>query len=251
MPAYYVILRLPDEEQEEFTLMLPYVPNGRKNMLAWLGARSDGEAYGTATTIRFPQGELIFGPGQVEAAINQDPRVSEQLTLWNQQGSNAIMGNLLIWPIFNTLLYVQPLYLQAEETQLPQVKQVVVFYRSPPGATAGPQGQFVAMRPTLGEALEEIFGTAAGADEPSPGGTPTPSPTPSPDVTPTPSPTTGPTVAPTSSPGALPADVSALIDQANTQFEAAQAALQQGDFAEYGRQVEALQETLRQLEALL
>jgi len=250
MPAYYVILRLPEAENEEFTLMLPYVPNGRKNMLAWLGARSDGEEYGTAVTILFSQGELIYGPGQVEAAINQDPRVSEQLTLWDQQGSNAISGNLLIWPIFNTLLYVQPLYLEAEETQLPQVKQVIVFYRSPPGATAGPQGQFVAMRPTLGEALEEIFGTTAGAEEPTSGGTPTPSPTPSPGTTPSPTPTTGPTVAPTSSPGTLPSDVAALIEQANTQFEAAQAALQRGDFTEYGRQIELLQETLRQLEGL-
>lgn len=245
MPAYYVILRLPDEKQEEFTLMLPFVPNGRKNMLAWLGARSDGAAYGTAVTIRFAQGELSYGPSQVEAAINQDSRVSQQLTLWDQAGSNALMGNLLVWPIANTLLYVQPLYLVAEETQLPQVKQVVVFYRSPAGATNGPQGQFVAMQPTLKEALEEIFGAGVPDDgEITPGETPTPAPTPG--ETPTPTPTTGPTTAP----GQLPVDVAGLIDQANRQFEDAQAALQRGDFAEYGRLVEQLQETLRQLETL-
>ncbi len=249
MPAYYVILRLPDESQEEFTLMLPFVPNGRKNMLAWLGARSDAEEYGKAVIIRFPQGELIYGPSQVAAAINQDSRVSQQLTLWDQAGSNAIMGNLLIWPIGDSLLYVQPLYLEAEETQIPQVKQVVVFYRSPPGATSGPIGQFVAMRPTLGEALREVFGADVPIDDDLlPGETPSPEPSPTPGETPTPTPT--PTETPTSAPGQLPVDVAALIDQANRQFEEAQAALQSGDFAEYGRLVEQLEETLRQLETL-
>lgn len=249
MPAYYVILRLPDESTEEFTLMLPFVPNGRKNMLAWLGARSDGDQYGKAVIIRFSQGELIYGPSQVAAAINQDSRVSQQLTLWDQAGSNAIMGNLLIWPIGDSLLYVQPLYLEAEETQIPQVKQVVVFYRSLPGAKVGPQGQFVAMRPTLGEALREIFGADVPVDdELLPDETPTPEPSPTPGETASPTPT--PTTTPTSEPGQLPADVAGLIDQANRQFEAAQAALQAGDFAEYGRLVEQLEETLRQLETL-
>jgi hypothetical protein len=159
------------------------------------------------------------------------------------------MGNLLIWPIGDSLLYVQPLYLEAEETQIPQVKQVVVFYRSPPGAKTGPIGQFVAMRPTLGEALREIFGADVPIDDDLlPGETPSPEPSPTPGETPTPTPT--PTETPTSAPGQLPVDVAALIDQANRQFEEAQAALQSGDFAEYGRLVEQLEETLRQLETL-
>ncbi len=239
MSAYYVILRLPNEDKEEFTLMLPFVPNGRKNMVSWLGARSDGADYGKAVNIQFPKGENVYGPSQVEAAINQDPVVSEQLTLWGQRGSKYIMGNLLVEPIFDSLLYIQPLYLQAEETELPQLKEVVVFYRSAAGVENGPQGQYVAMQPTLKDALLEIFGEAAGA-----GGTgaPTPSPTTTGGTTPTPRPTT--------SAGTLPADVSALIEQANNQFEAAQAALKAGDFAEYGRQIELLKATLAQLEAL-
>jgi uncharacterized membrane protein (UPF0182 family) len=241
MSAFYVILRLPREEKEEFTLMLPFVPNGRANMVSWLGARSDAPNYGKAVNILFSKGENIYGPSQVEAAINQDPKVSAQLTLWNQRGSTAIMGNLLVEPIFDSLLYIQPLYLQSEETKLPQLKEVVVFYRSVPGVENGPQGQFVSMQPTLKLALEEIFGQAAGT-------TSTPSPTPTTGPTPSPTPTTGPT--PTTSPGTLPADVASLIDQANTQFEAAQTALRAGDFAEYGRQIELLKATLEQLETL-
>jgi uncharacterized membrane protein (UPF0182 family) len=241
MSAYYVILRLPEEQKEEFTLMLPFVPNGRKNMVSWLGARSDPPNYGKSVVILLAKGESTYGPSQVEAAINQDPQVSAQLTLWNQRGSTAIMGNLLVEPNFDSLIYIQPLYLQSEQTKLPQVKQVVVFYRSAPGVTNGPQGQFVAMKPTLREALAAIFGEAAGT---------TPEPTPGPTTIPTPGPTTTPGPTPTTSPGTLPADVAALINQANAQFEAAQAALRAGDFAEYGRQVELLKATLAQLETL-
>ena len=239
MQAYYVIMRLPGEPKEEFLLMLPFVPNGRSNMVSWLGARSDAPNYGKAVSITFSKSSNIYGPSQVEAAINQDPKVSAQLTLWNQSGSTAIMGNLLVVPIEKALLYVQPLYLQAEQTKLPQLKEVIVFYQSPEGGSGG-ASQAVAMEPTLSQALTDVFGSA-----PPVGPTPSPSPSPSPSgPTPTPSPTG------TSAPGQISAQARTLIQQANTEFEAAQAALRAGDFAEYGRQVNALKATLSKLQAL-
>ncbi len=159
MQAYYVIMRLPGEEKEEFLLMIPFVPNGRQNMIAWLGARSDVPQYGTALNYLFSKSTTVFGPNQVESAINQDPEISSQRTLWGQQGSQVILGNLLVVPIEDSLLYVQPLYLQSDQTQLPQLKRVIVFYRAP--ALAGGDGnakQVVAMEPTLGEALVAAFG---------------------------------------------------------------------------------------------
>ncbi len=161
MDAYYVIMKLPGNPKEEFLLMLPFVPNGRQNMIAWLGARSDMPSYGKALNYVFSSSYTVFGPSQVEATINQDPAISAQRTLWGQQGSQVIMGNLLVTPIEDSLLYVQPLYLQSTQTQLPQLKRVIVFYRAP--APAGGQGnaeQVVAMEPTLGEALVAAFGEA-------------------------------------------------------------------------------------------
>ncbi len=160
--AYYMIMRLPGQTREEFVLILPYVPNGRANMIAWLGAQSDRPHYGRAVSFEFPSSLNVYGPAQVEAAINQDPVISAQRTLWGQQGSAVIFGNLLTVPIQNSLLYVQPLYLQSATTALPQFQRVIVFYRSPSAAPdlPGGQQQNVVMAPTLGEALAMIFGGA-------------------------------------------------------------------------------------------
>ena len=235
MDAYYVIMKLPGNPKEEFLLMLPFVPNGRQNMISWLGARSDLPGYGTALNYVFSSSYTVFGPSQVEATINQDPAISAQRTLWGQQGSEVIMGNLLVTPIEDSLLYVQPLYLQSTQTQLPQLQRVIVFYRAP--APAGGQGnaeQVVAMEPTLGEALAAAFGESFDPGTSSGGVTPTPGPTPSPGAT----------------GGPVSAQARVLIAQANQQFEAAQTALRAGDFAEYGRQIELLKATLSQLQTL-
>ena len=109
MDAYYVIMKLPGAPKEEFLLMLPFVPNGRQNMISWLGARSDLPDYGKSLNYIFSKSYTVFGPSQVEATINQDPDISSQRTLWGQQGSQVIMGNLLVVPIEDSLLYVQPL----------------------------------------------------------------------------------------------------------------------------------------------
>jgi uncharacterized membrane protein (UPF0182 family) len=125
MAPYYVIMRLPGEAHEEFILMLPMVPNSRDNMIAWLAARCDGEHYGTLIEYAFPKEKLVFGPAQIEARIDQDTTISQQLSLWNQTGSRVIRGNLLVIPIDDALLYVEPLYLRAERRELPELKRLI------------------------------------------------------------------------------------------------------------------------------
>jgi uncharacterized membrane protein (UPF0182 family) len=141
---YYVTLRLPGAEsaRPEFVLILPMTPQRRDNMVAWLAARNDPPHLGELWVFTFPKDRVVFGPMQIESRINQDPSISQQLTLWNQQGSRVIRGNLLVVPVQRSLLYVEPLFLQAERSQLPELRRVVV--------THGPR---VAMAPTLEEAL--------------------------------------------------------------------------------------------------
>ena len=125
MEPYYTIMRLPGEASEEFILMLPMVPNRRDNMIAWLAARCDGANYGSVIEFGFPKDKLIYGPAQIEARIDQDTAISQQLSLWNQTGSRVIRGNLLVIPIDDALLYVEPLYLSAENRQLPELKRLI------------------------------------------------------------------------------------------------------------------------------
>jgi uncharacterized membrane protein (UPF0182 family) len=239
MSAFYVIMRLPGSGKEEFLLILPFTPNTRPNMISWLGARSDGAEYGQSVVYQFSEGATVFGPAQVEAAINQDPTISAQRSLWDQQGSRVILGNLIVVPIEDSLLYVQPLYLVSEQTQLPQLKRVIVFYRMPgEGGSESNAEQLVVMAPTLSEALTEAFGAAPAIGPPgTDGGTGTDG--------------GGTGAEPGGAGGAgLSARALELIQQANEQFAAAQAAQQAGDWAEYGRQIELLQSTLRQLQQL-
>jgi uncharacterized membrane protein (UPF0182 family) len=125
MQPYYTIMKLPGEAREEFILMLPMVPNNRDNMIAWLAARCDGPNYGKVIEYAFSKEKLIYGPAQIEARIDQDTTISQQLSLWNQTGSRVIRGNLLVIPIDDSLLYVEPLYLSAESRQLPELKRLI------------------------------------------------------------------------------------------------------------------------------
>jgi uncharacterized protein len=143
---YYLITRLPSGQQEEFILLRPFTPAQRNNLIAWLSARSDGDQYGKMLLYTFPKQRLIYGPEQVEARINQDPVISQRISLWNRQGSRAVQGNLLVIPIDRSLLYVEPLYLEAEQNQLPTLVQVIVAYRDR-----------IVMANTLRRALEAIF----------------------------------------------------------------------------------------------
>jgi uncharacterized membrane protein (UPF0182 family) len=140
-------MRLPGEPQAEFFLMLPMVPSRRDNMIAWLAARCDGPDYGKMIVYEFPKEKLVYGPFQIEARINQNTEISQQITLWNQMGSRVIRGaNLLVIPIENSILYVSPLYLRAEQGHLPELKRVIAAY-----------GEHVVMKETLAEALSALF----------------------------------------------------------------------------------------------
>jgi len=128
MSPYYVIMRLPGVAHEEYILMLPMVPQGRDNMISWLAARCDGDEYGHLIEYAFSKDQLIYGPYQIQARINQAPEISRQISLWNQMGSRVVMGNLLVIPIEDSLLYVEPLYLRAENGQLPELQRVIAAY---------------------------------------------------------------------------------------------------------------------------
>ncbi|MGH7863524.1 MAG: UPF0182 family protein, partial [Candidatus Binataceae bacterium] len=129
MEPYYVNMRLPGEAKTEFILMLPMVPQNRDNMIAWLAARCDGQEYGQLFEYSFSKDRLFYGPFQIEARINQNPDISRQISLWNQQGSRVLMGNLLVIPVQDSLLYVEPLYLRAESGELPELQRVIMAYR--------------------------------------------------------------------------------------------------------------------------
>ena len=143
---YYLIMKLPTATEEEFILLHPYTPTSRPNLIAWLAARSDGEEYGKLLLYKFPKQKLIYGPNQIEALINQDPVISQQISLWNREGSRAIQGNLLIIPIEQSLLYVEPLYIEAEENSLPALARVIVIYENQ-----------IVMAETLDEGINAIF----------------------------------------------------------------------------------------------
>ncbi|NJO21482.1 MAG: COG1615 family transporter, partial [Spirulinaceae cyanobacterium RM2_2_10] len=128
MEPYYVIVRLPDAESEEFVLTLPFTPVNKNNMVAWLAARSDGDRYGKKLLYEFPKQQLVYGPQQIEARIDQNPQISQQLTLWSQEGSQVIRGDLFVIPIEQSLLYVEPIYLRAEQSELPELKRVILAY---------------------------------------------------------------------------------------------------------------------------
>ncbi|MBW4496081.1 MAG: UPF0182 family protein [Oscillatoria princeps RMCB-10] len=143
---YYLIMKLPTASSEEFILLHPFTPTKRNNLIAWLAGRSDGENYGKLLLYQFPKQRLVYGPEQIEARINQDPIISQQISLWNRQGSSAIQGNLLVIPIEQSLLYVEPLYLEATQNSLPTLVRVIVAYENR-----------IAMAETLEQALEAIF----------------------------------------------------------------------------------------------
>ncbi|MEE9284920.1 MAG: UPF0182 family protein, partial [Dehalococcoidia bacterium] len=150
MEAYYVMMPLPGEKEPEFLLLLPFTPFQKQNMVAWLAARSDGENYGELIAFTFPKDKQVDGPIQVEARIDNDPRISQQFTLWGQQGSSIIRGNLLVIPLASSILYVEPIYLQAKTLNFPELKRVVVAFGS----------QSPVMEPTLRRSLEVALGQA-------------------------------------------------------------------------------------------
>jgi len=206
---YYQIMNLPGEEGDEFALILPFTPVSKDNMIAWMAARSDGENYGKLLLYEFPKQELIYGPFQIEARIDQNPEISGQLTLWSQKGSRVIRGDILVIPIKNSLLYVEPVYLRAEQGELPELRRVIVAY-----------DKEVVMRPNLESALAAIFGNQSNQVESA-----------KPEAT-------------TSNNSAK----DSLIQQAAKIFQQAESAQRAGNWAEYGRYQQQLKELFQKLE---
>ncbi len=147
MEPYYTIMRLPREKKEEFILMIPFTPQKKDNLAAWMSVKCDFPDYGKFVVYRFPKQRLVYGPKQIESRINQDPEISRQLSLWDQRGSKVTLGTLLVIPIEESLIYVQPLYIKAESGQIPELKRVIVAYENQ-----------IAMEETLDKALARIFG---------------------------------------------------------------------------------------------
>lgn len=208
MDPYYIIMRLPGETRAEFFLMLPMVPSQRQNMIAWLAARCDPPDYGKLIVYEFPKDKLVYGPFQIEARINQNTEISQQISLWNQMGSRVIRGNLLVVPIENSLLYVSPLYLRAETGQLPELKRVIAAY-----------GDRVVMEETLAEALAALFKESA-------------------PVLPLPR-------RPTAAKPAGPAELRAR--EALSHYDRAIARLKSGDWGGFGAELDAMRPLLEQL----
>jgi uncharacterized membrane protein (UPF0182 family) len=153
----HLVMRLPEESKAEYIYMVPFTPRGKDNLAAWMVARNDGAEYGKLRVYRLSRQRLVFGPVQIENRINQNTDISRQISLWDQRGSRVIRGDLLVIPIEESLLYVQPLYLQAEGGRIPELKRVVVAYENQ-----------VVMGETLDAARAQLFGGAGPGPAPEP-----------------------------------------------------------------------------------
>ena len=208
-PNYYIV-KLPGEDNAEFINSIPYTPKSKQNMTALMVARNDGNHYGELVVYRFPKSKTVYGPMQIEAQINQNTEISGDFTLWSSRGSSYKRGNLFVIPIESSLLYVEPVYLEASNSAIPEVKRVIVAYDDK-----------IAYEPTLGEALESLFGEDAnGGSSASTGGDDK---------------TSGTT------------SKSDWIKKASQAYDNAQNALKSGDWAKYGQYMEELENALNKL----
>jgi uncharacterized membrane protein (UPF0182 family) len=214
MNPYYIINRFPElKTPEQYVLMYPFTPTNKNNMVAWVAAFSDTEQYGKMIEYQFPKDKLIFGPLQIESRIDQNSEISQLFTLWSQSGSQIIRGNLLVIPVKDSLVYVEPVYLVSANSQLPELKIIIVAYQDK-----------LVYAATLDGALGQMFGTAA--------------------ASPAAAATTG--QAPVA---ALPSleNISKLVQQALADYNDATKKLRDGDFAGYGQLINRLKTVLDQL----
>ncbi|MFN8573180.1 MAG: UPF0182 family protein [Gemmatimonadaceae bacterium] len=216
----HIIMRLPDEKDAEFIYMVPFSPRGKDNLAAWMVARNDGTNYGKLRVYRLSRQSLVFGPRQIENRINQNTEISRQVTLWDQRGSKVIRGDLLVIPIEKSLLYVQPLYLQAEGGRIPELKRVVVAYQNQ-----------VVMESTLEGALTSLFGNMAGGGAKA-------------------GEAVG-AVEPLAVAGPVTVDASLqpLVDEARRHYQNAMEAQREGDWARYGTEIKQLGQVLERIGA--
>ena len=146
MDSYYMVTKIPGESEESFVLMIPYTPTNKNNMIAWMSAKSDLKNYGQLKVFKFPKDKTILGPMQIESRIDQDTEISQKLTLWGQSGSRVIRGNLMVVPIEDSLIYVEPIYLQATQSTFPELKRVIFSYSDK-----------VVMKQYLEDAINNVF----------------------------------------------------------------------------------------------
>jgi uncharacterized membrane protein (UPF0182 family) len=214
MRPYYLLARLPGETREHFVLVLPFTPNNKQNMVSYMAARADPDGYGTITLFNLPRSRTVFGPTQVNAQILADPNVAKELTLFNQQGSTVTLGNLLTVPVGDALLYVQPIFIQASQGAIPQLRRVAAFLNGDLGYTA-----------TLEGSLAQLLGEAPPA-APSPGpGSP-------------------------GQPVETGTALARILAQEAEAFRQAQTALDRKDLGAYQRAIDRLGELIRQAQQL-
>jgi uncharacterized protein len=218
MRPYYQLMRLPGEEEESFALILPFTPQNRQNMVAWMAAKSDpGPDYGQLISFQFPAGVNVDGPTQIFSRINQDARFSAERTLLGQGGSSIVFGDFLVIPLEDSLLYVQPVYVESNQPNaIPELRRVVVV-----------NGSRIGLGATLTEALED---SVSGA------------------VSPPPADGEGPPQPPE---GSVEEQIQALLDEAAQHFAAADAALRSGDLATYQTEIDAAQQATAQAQQLI
>jgi hypothetical protein len=211
---FFILVRFPASTELEFVSILPFTPANRNNLIGWLGGRSDGDKYGTLRAYRFPKTRFVDGPLQIQARIDQDPQLSSQLTLWNQQGSTVIRGNLLVIPLDDILLFVEPMYLQAERSPMPELRLVVLATQDR-----------LAYAQTFSQALSQLLaGRTAG---------------------PAPAPSPGQQQVTTKAESAV--DVQSLIRRANQAFTDYQRLTAEGKLGEAGVKLDELKQTLQEL----
>jgi len=228
---YYVLMQLPGEQQKsEFALILPFTPASRNNMIGWMAGRSDGENYGKLLVYDFPKSRLIDGPLQIEARIDQNAQLSGQFSLWNQQGSRVVRGHLLVIPIGKSLLYVEPIYLKAESSPMPELRLVVLATQ-----------ERLAYGVSFEEALKNLFGDVAQATSDQKPEQKGEQPKPKPGASPTASPTPQPMGAP---------NVQQLVNRAIQEFEEYQRLTAEGKLSEAGKKLEDHKRTLEELKRL-
>jgi uncharacterized membrane protein (UPF0182 family) len=221
---YFVLMRLPGEEQKnEFVMILPFTPANRNNMIGWMAGRSDGDNYGKLLAYNFPSSRLVDGPVQIEARIDQNAQLSAQFSLWNQQGSRVVRGHLLVIPLGRSLLYVEPVYLQAQRSPMPELRLVVMATQ-----------EKLAYGETFGEAMNSLFGEAAQAATP--------------EATPSQPQGEGAPPAPAATPSQ---DLQQLVNRAIQEFEDYQRLTSQGKLGEAGQKLEQHRRTLDEIRRLM
>ena len=213
---FFVLMRFPGDKSLEFVSILPFTPSNRNNLIGWMAGRSDGPYYGTLRAYRFPKSRFVDGPLQIQARIDQDPQLSSQLTLWNQQGSTVIRGNLLVLPLEDTLLFVEPIYLQAERSPMPELRLVVLATQDR-----------LAYAPRFPEALAQLIEGRGG-----------------PSISAASSSSSLPAAKPASTP---PADIRSLVDRANQALADYQRLTSQGKLGDAGSKLDELKKALEEM----